>query len=1189
MIKLFEFGPRPILTALLLILSLVSANLQAHSERHFPPNSPAELETAGFAVQPPTLTAATAARVAISLTLADAGQRFADNRLLIERRSYQPNGAEVYKPIGYLGGGCGKADKHRNQRNCESRGDSVFAGVIDLEPTVTGVVMLRATGYELNSRRFLATLPVSIPVVLACGPTANILPIRIAEAEQAVGHRHKHHHHHGSANRPYQVFDFDVPRAGNGVLRLVNGGSVGAAFNDRFEAAVIELNGRAVKRVNKHDNVVELSVELQQGANQLKIVEMAGRSGQSLSARIDACADQVELKPIADSLRIDDVLPVQAAVRGLGMPVDGAGVMFGLPGLAEPDSVAATTTSSGLAGAEFKLIAEGEGELQVSVVGANPALSDSTPVHVLSQPSLLLNQGRGQITLTAGESIQQPYFLFHTASLGAPIHVQFSQRIEPANGGLTAATPSVPVEGYPFVGPGSVSFESTLQALAAGEYKLVATATIAETRETFSLETAVSVVDPSAPKPLSLGAPSLTPPGVAPNTSAPVKITALAGGTDAPPASLLVDEVDDQDHVVASTIAVLRDDGNGVDAVPGDSIYSGNAVFNRTAAADLRIRVRADYFGAEVASPATVFSVTPFALQGPPVESGNLIPVSDGLARVYGNEILLTLLPDTAPSRVSAIASALNGQILSVIPSLQLYRLQIAGDGSLQTLQNAIAKALEFAEVVRATPNSEVTFAGAVCGNAGDGYCPSDPRLADQWYLDTIKAKQAWSALRSIDPATIAGSTGYQLAVIDNGVNCTHRDLSGQCTVDDGSSGNNHATQVAGIIAASAENNTDGAGIAWNSRINAFALTGYDLNSVLTALDAAKGSSAKVINMSFTTDALNSGQVETLRGAACDMANAGKLMVAAAGNVASGAAAGIEKFPAKLNDSSFMCGNTPLSSYMLTVGGSNESDALATWSSSKSNTATWVDLYAPATNIISTDANNGYSSGSGTSFAAPQVAASAAVLWNSMPAGTTAIQVHDRLLRSADTVAGLGKRLNLFAAVVPIRLNINFQFEDAAFQNLFGIYDKVSRKAKILVDNVDLETNPSLSSFATSLLLTDAGYANLEYFMIPNGAQINAAYLSSVSAANRNLEVFRATDGKWRLRDADGTVLGGQPGEADALFSDPALNPDVGRAQVQKVALGSVDDFELRWEDRPAAFSDNDYNDAIFRIVKQGN
>ena len=1188
MIKLSEFGSRSILTVLL-ALSIGSTNVWAHSERKSSPKAPTELETAGFAIQPPTLAAATATRVSIALTLADAGQRFADNRLVIERRFYLPNGAEVFKPIGYLSTGCGKADKHRNQRNCDSRGDTVFSGVIDVEPTVTGVLMLRAGGYEINSRRFLATSPVSIPVALACGPTATILPIRIAEAEPANNQRRKHHHHHsGSASRPYQLFDFDVPQAGTGVLRLVNGGSLGAAFSERFEAAVIELNGRAIKHVNKHDNVAELSVDLREGANQLKVVELAGRLGQRLSARIDACADNVELKPVGDSLRIGDVLPVQAAVSGLGMPVDGADVMFGLPGLAESESAAATTTSSGIAGAEFKLVSAGEGELQVAVAGANPPLNDARPLRVLAQPSLLLNQGRDQITLAVGESIQQPYFLFHTAAVGAPIHVRFTQRIEPATDGLTTATPSVPVEGYPFAGPGSVSFESTIQALAAGEYKLVATAIIAETQETFSVETAVSVVDASAPKPLNLGAPSLTPAGVAPNTSSPVKIAALAGGTDTPPASLLVDEVDDQDRVVASAIAVLRDDGTGADAVAGDMIYSGNAVFNR-AAADLRLRVRADYFGAEVASLATLFSVTPFALQGPPADSSSLIPGNDGQARVYGNEILLTLLPDTAPSRVTAIAGALNGQVLSVIPSLQLYRLQIAGDGSLQTLQNAIAKALEFAEVVRATPNSEVTFAGSVCGNAGDGYCPSDPRLADQWYLDTIKAKQAWAALRSVDPANLAGSVNYQVAVIDNGVKCNHRDLTGQCVVDDGSVDGSHATQVAGIIAAGAENNTDIAGIAWNSRINAYALTGYDLNSVLTALDAARAGGAKVINMSFTTDALTSGQAETLRAAACTVANAGKLMVAAAGNVAAGAAVGIEKFPAKLNDSSFSCGNTPLSSYMLTVGGSNESDALATWSALKSNTATWVDLYAPATNIVSTDGNNGYSSASGTSFAAPQVAAAAAVLWNSMPAGTTVTQVHDRLLRSADTVAGLGKRLNLFAAVVPVRLNINFQFEDAAFQNLFGIYDKVSRKARILIDNVDLETNPSLSAFSTSILLTDAGYANLEYFMIPNGAQINAAYLSSMPAANRNLEVFRATDGKWRLRDANGTVLAGQAGEADALFSDPALNPDVGRAQVQKVPVSSADDFELRWEDRPAAFSDNDYNDAIFRIVKQGN
>lgn len=216
-----------------------------------------------------------------------------------------------------------------------------------------------------------------------------------------------------------------------------------------------------------------------------------------------------------------------------------------------------------------------------------------------------------------------------------------------------------------------------------------------------------------------------------------------------------------------------------------------------------------------------------------------------------------------------------------------------------------------------------------------------------------------------------------------------------------------------------------------------------------------------------------------------------------------------------------------------------------------------------------------------------------------MPPNTSASQIHDRLLVSADSIDALSngntdKRLNICNAIpqaaAPIEnvVTLNFVTEDADFRNMFGIYDSSTGDAKILIENVDLNSNPDINGFQTTLILSDAELANLEFFLIPNGGSSsltsNQNYLQNTADADRKLKVVKAPNTNiYRLTDeTQGITLTGT--NAAAFFSDNLLNPG-NNQQVRNRTGDTATDFYLDWEDFPLNSSDRDYNDAIFRVT----
>ncbi len=177
-----------------------------------------------------------------------------------------------------------------------------------------------------------------------------------------------------------------------------------------------------------------------------------------------------------------------------------------------------------------------------------------------------------------------------------------------------------------------------------------------------------------------------------------------------------------------------------------------------------------------------------------------------------------------------------------------------------------------------------------------------------------------------------------------------------------------HGTSVAGVIAATANNVRGIAGLAYNARLRAlraFDATGNaEEDDIASALIYAALTGVHVVNMSFG-DGVDSPM---FRDAVAFAAAMNVVLVASTGN--SGSIS--RQYPAGYDD-------------VIAVGSTNSDDRRSPFSS----TGSLVSITAPGEAIITTAVNSRYRRVNGTSFAAPYVAAAAAMLRERFPQITT--------------------------------------------------------------------------------------------------------------------------------------------------------------------------------------------------------
>lgn len=253
---------------------------------------------------------------------------------------------------------------------------------------------------------------------------------------------------------------------------------------------------------------------------------------------------------------------------------------------------------------------------------------------------------------------------------------------------------------------------------------------------------------------------------------------------------------------------------------------------------------------------------------------------------------------------------------------------------------------------------------GRAPADAGAAAVPNDPAFPQQRYLEGIGAPAAWRVVRE--------QTDLTIAVVDTGADLEHPDLKpnlvpGVNVIDPGMApedDNGHGTSVAGIIAAAGNNGVGVSGMLWKAKlmpVKALDRNGYgDESSLGEGIMQAVKKGARIIVLSVGLYASS----PYMRDIAQYAESSGVLLVAATGNdgLRYGTKAAVE-YPAAYPT-------------VLAVGGTAQNLK----PDPRSNKGTEIDLSAPW-DVYTTAMGGGYHREEGTSMAAPQAAAAAALVW----------------------------------------------------------------------------------------------------------------------------------------------------------------------------------------------------------------
>lgn len=253
---------------------------------------------------------------------------------------------------------------------------------------------------------------------------------------------------------------------------------------------------------------------------------------------------------------------------------------------------------------------------------------------------------------------------------------------------------------------------------------------------------------------------------------------------------------------------------------------------------------------------------------------------------------------------------------------------------------------------------------------------PDDSNLNNQWYLDAINAYGAWDIT--------TGNSSIKVAILDSGVDAGHPDLGfgneNYSHVDTTNGWDylhntnyqqptyDHGTLVAGVTGAKTNNSLGIAGISGGNHTKGVSIIPFCISNAhqflyfidfAQAITDAVDNGSKVINMSFVCPesvSMNSAiEYAYLHGVT---------VICSAGNNTHG----YISYPASHDKT-------------IAVGATDINNTRANFSQYGNK----LDLVAPGVDIFSTTLNNNYKTVSGTSFSAPQVTGTIALMLSLNP------------------------------------------------------------------------------------------------------------------------------------------------------------------------------------------------------------
>ena len=315
-----------------------------------------------------------------------------------------------------------------------------------------------------------------------------------------------------------------------------------------------------------------------------------------------------------------------------------------------------------------------------------------------------------------------------------------------------------------------------------------------------------------------------------------------------------------------------------------------------------------------------------------------------------------------------------------------------------------------------------------------------EPRFAEQWALENI-GQTGGTPDADIDITAAwdrtTGDSEVVIAILDSGIDLDHEDLVSQLWTNPGEIAGNgidddgngyvddihgwdaiehdgepqdelwHGTAVAGVAAA-AVNSVGMAGVAPDTSIMAVRVCDDSCpqSAILAGISYAIYNGASILNLSFGSYTASQGFVDALAAAEA----AGAIVVAAAGN--HGTDNDVDPtYPANYDFEN-----------IISVAATDHFDQLAVFGGLGSNYGEQsVDLAAPGGSVLTT-LPGGWAEASGTSFAAPHVAGTIALIEALRP-GVSTPRIREFVLDSVDVVPQLdglvatGGRLNASRAL----------------------------------------------------------------------------------------------------------------------------------------------------------------------------